>query len=121
MTEKYRLRSTLKHDAEVCGIAICGNTGKIVTSSDRMIRLWTVHGEDLSKTSFDTPASTVRCISWIPPNPTLKSGGVSGCVNNAVVVWDVDSGKIVKTLDHESEVTGIVVDGDDLVSSSIDG
>ncbi|XP_039689071.1 uncharacterized protein [Medicago truncatula] len=120
MTENYKLRCALRHDDdEVRGIAICGNTGKIVTSSDKSIRLWTVQGEHLWKHTYPSP---VQCISWIPSNPTLQSGGVSVCMKNVVLVWDLDSRKMVKSLvGHESQVTGIVVDGDDLVSSSIDG
>lgn len=119
MTENYKLRCALRHDDEVRGIAICGNTGKIVTSSDKLIRLWTVQGEHLWKHTYPSP---VQCISWIPSNPTLQSGGVSVCMKNVVLVWDLDSRKMVKSLvGHESQVTGIVVDGDDLVSSSIDG
>ena len=124
--KEYQLRCELHgHEDDVRGITICGgDNGGIATSSrDKTVRLWTLDNRKfvlnkvlVGHTSFVGP------IAWIPPNPDLPHGGVvSGGNDTLVLVWDLNSGEKVQSLKgHQVQVTGIVVDDGDLVSSSMD-
>lgn len=108
------------------GICVCDNV-KIATSSrDRTIRLWSLEQTDdkaytsskilLGHTSFVVP------LAWISPNEQFPEGAlISGGMDTLVLVWDLATGEKVHTLKgHKMQVTGVTLDGSDVVSSSVD-
>lgn len=111
---------------QVRGICICGSDNIVTSSRDRTVRLWSLSASDkrkyeaakilLGHTSFVGP------LAWIAPNLEYPEGGiVSGGMDTLVLVWDVRTGEKVQTLKgHQLQVTGVVVDGADIVSSSVD-
>ncbi|KAL5098650.1 hypothetical protein RYX36_002977 [Vicia faba] len=66
--------------------------------------------------------SFVGPLTWIQPNSDLPHDGVaSGSMDTLVLVWDLNTGWKFHTLTgHQNQVTDIVFDNGDLVSSSID-
>ena len=66
--------------------------------------------------------SFVGPVTWIAPSAEFPEGGlVSGGMDTLVIVWDLKSGAKVDTLRaHSLQVTGVAMDGDDIVSSSLD-
>lgn len=70
----------------------------------------------LGHTSFVGP------VAWISPNEQFPEGGiVSGGMDTLVLVWDLATGEKVQTLKgHKMQVTGVTLDGSDIVSSSVD-
>lgn len=90
------------------------------------MRLWTPDASDarrysaakilLGHTSFVGP------VAWISPTEDMPAGGiVSGGMDTLVMVWDLRTGDPVQTLKgHQLQVTGVAVDGGDIVSSSVD-
>lgn len=70
----------------------------------------------LGHTSFVGP------LAWFPPNDEFPEGGiVSGGMDTLVLVWNLATGETSQTLKgHSLQVTGVVVDGSDIVSSSVD-
>lgn len=89
------------------------------------MRLWTpgsgdehkyeVAGVLLGHTSFVGP------LAWIPPSEELPEGGiVSGGMDTLVMVWDLATGEGRTLKGHKLQVTGIALDGGDIVSASVD-
>ncbi|XP_059653855.1 uncharacterized protein LOC132300680 isoform X2 [Cornus florida] len=124
---EYRLSCELRgHEDDVRGICVCDNVGIATSSRDRTVRFWSLDPSNnrvytsskilLGHTSFVGP------LAWVPPNEEFPGGGiVSGGMDTLVIVWDLTSGEKVQTLKgHQLQVTGIVLDGSDIVSSSVD-
>ncbi|CAA0807585.1 transducin family protein / WD-40 repeat family protein [Striga hermonthica] len=125
--KEYQLRCQLRgHEQDARGICICGNAGIATSSRDKTVRFWTLdepqkRDYSLSKillghTSFVGP------LAWVPPNEEFPGGGiVSGGIDTLVIVWNLATGEKVKTLKgHKLQVTGVVLDGSDIVSVSVD-
>lgn len=124
---RYQLRCQLRgHEDDVRGICACGNAGIATSSRDRTIRFWALDESNnrdytaqkilLGHTSFVGP------LSWFSPTEEFPEGGiVSGGMDTLVLVWNLGSGEKVQTLKgHQLQVTGITLDGADIVSSSVD-
>ncbi|KAA8545939.1 hypothetical protein F0562_020610 [Nyssa sinensis] len=123
----YRLSCELRgHEDDVRGIRVCDNAGIATSSRDKTIRFWSLDPSNnriyttskilLGHTSFVGP------LNWISPNEEFPEGGiVSGGMDTLVLVWDLRTGEKVQTLKgHQLQVTGVVMDGLDIVSSSVD-
>ncbi|XP_052193453.1 uncharacterized protein LOC127801946 [Diospyros lotus] len=124
---EYRLSRELRgHEDDVRGLCVCGNAGIATSSRDKTVRFWTLDPADnrsyaqskllLGHKSFVGP------LAWISPNEDFPEGGiVSGGMDTVVMVWDLSTGRAVQTLKgHQLQVTGIALDGSDIVSSSVD-
>lgn len=70
----------------------------------------------LGHTSFVGP------LAWITPNDEFPEGGIiSGGMDTLLLVWNVATGETVQTLKgHKLQVTGIALEGSDIVSASVD-
>ncbi|XP_041998802.1 phospholipase A-2-activating protein-like [Salvia splendens] len=125
--KEYQLRCQLRgHEDDARGICICGNAGIATSSRDRTVRFWTLDESQkrdytmskilLGHTSFVGP------LAWIPPNEDFPEGGImSGGMDTLLLVWNLTTGEKVHTLKgHKLQVTGIALDGSDVVSSSVD-
>ncbi|KAK6136802.1 hypothetical protein DH2020_029450 [Rehmannia glutinosa] len=103
-SKEYQLRCQLRgHEDDARGICICGNAGIATSSRDRTV-------------SFVGP------LAWIPPNEEFPEGGIiSGGMDTLVLVWNLATGEKVQMLKgHKLQVTGIALDGSDIVSVSVD-
>ncbi|KAK4258688.1 hypothetical protein QN277_005111 [Acacia crassicarpa] len=123
----YQLRCELRgHEDDVRGICVCGNEGIASSSRDRTIRFWTREPSDKRKFSCSKillgHSSFVGPLAWISPNEDYPEGAiVSGGMDTLVLVWDVKTGEKVQTLrGHNLQVTGVALDGGDIVSCSVD-
>ncbi|CAM8997567.1 unnamed protein product [Rhodiola kirilowii] len=123
----YRLRCELQgHEDDVRGICVCGDLGIATSSRDKTVRFWTVDQADKRKYSSSKillgHTSFVGPVIWIEPNEEFAEGGlVSGGMDTLVLVWDLAKGEKVHTLKgHKLQVTGLVMDDSDIVSSSVD-
>jgi phospholipase A-2-activating protein len=67
-------------------------------------------------------SSFVGPLAWIPPNQDFVEGAiVSGGMDTMVLVWNLSNGEKVQSLKgHHLQVTGVVLDGEDIVSCSVD-
>lgn len=124
---RYQLSCQLRgHEDDVRGICICGNVGIATSSRDRTIRLWALDQSNnrnyisskilLGHTSFVGP------LAWVSPNEEFPEGSIiSGGMDALVLVWNLLTGEKVQTLrGHQLQVTGITLEGSDIVSSSVD-
>lgn len=108
------------------GICICDDLGIATSSRDKTVRFWTLEHPNkrdytmskilLGHTSFVGP------LAWVSPSDEFPEGGiVSGGMDTLVLVWNLANGERVHTLKgHSLQVTGIALDGSDIVSSSVD-
>ncbi|KAL9174046.1 hypothetical protein ABFS82_02G026600 [Erythranthe guttata] len=125
--KEYQLRCQLRgHEDDARGICICGDAGIATSSRDRTVRFWTLDGSQkrdyimsrilLGHTSFVGP------LAWVPPNEEFPEGGiVSGGMDTLVLVWNIATGEHVQLLKgHKLQVTGIALDGSDIISVSVD-
>lgn len=111
---------------QVRGICVCDNVGFATSSRDRTIRFWS--SDESNKRSYTTSkillghTSFVGPLSWVAPSEELPEGGlVSGGMDTLILVWNLATGEKIQTLKgHKLQVTGIALDGSDVVSTSID-
>ncbi|PHT42102.1 hypothetical protein CQW23_20956 [Capsicum baccatum] len=124
---EYQLRCQLTgHEDDVRGICVCDNVGFATSSRDRTIRFWS--SDESNKRSYTTSkillghTSFVGPLSWVAPSEELPEGGlVSGGMDTLILVWNLATGEKIQTLKgHKLQVTGIALDGSDVVSTSID-
>ncbi|KAG6779490.1 hypothetical protein NC652_011522 [Populus alba x Populus x berolinensis] len=123
----YQLSHELRgHEDDARGICVCGNAGIATSSRDKTVRYWVPDPTDkrkfeLSKTLLGH-SSFVGPLAWIPPNDVFSEGAiVSGGMDTMVFVWNLSNGEKVHSLSgHQLQVTGVVLDDEDIVSSSVD-
>ncbi|KAI8532939.1 hypothetical protein RHMOL_Rhmol11G0257200 [Rhododendron molle] len=124
---EYRLSRELRgHDDDVRGICVCGNVGIATSSRDKTIRVWSL--DPSNNRNYDTSkillghTSFVGPLAWVSPDEEFPEGRiVSGGMDTLVLVWDLRTGEAVQRLKgHQSQVTGIALDGSDIVSASVD-
>lgn len=90
------------------------------------MRFWSLDPSDKCKYTSSKillgHSSFVGPLAWIPPNEQYPEGGiVSGGMDTLVLVWNLSTGEKVRVLrGHELQVTGIALDNEDIVSSSVD-
>nr|GMD16360.1 phospholipase A-2-activating protein [Ipomoea batatas] len=124
---EYRLRCQLRgHEDDVRGVCICDSVGIATSSRDRTVRLWSPDGSNnrdytmskilLGHTSFVAP------LAWVSPSEEFPEGAVvSGGMDTHIFVWNLATGQKFQELKgHKMQVTGIALDGSDVVSTSVD-
>uniref|UniRef100_A0A2P2MH31 Uncharacterized protein MANES_17G099000 n=1 Tax=Rhizophora mucronata TaxID=61149 RepID=A0A2P2MH31_RHIMU len=124
---EYKLSCELRgHEDDVRGICICGSAGIATSSRDQTVRFWSLDQSEKRKYEsskiFLGHSSFVGPLAWIPPNEEFPEGGiVSGGMDTLVLVWNLNTGEKVQTLrGHKLQITGVALDGQDIVSCSID-
>ncbi|KAK2665260.1 hypothetical protein Ddye_003834 [Dipteronia dyeriana] len=125
--KEYQLSCELRgHEDDVRGICVCDNVGIATSSRDKSVRFWSLDPSDkrkyLSSKILFGHTSFVGPLTWISPNEEFPEGGiVSGGMDTMVLVWDLRTGEKVRTLKgHQLQVTGVALDNEDIVSSSVD-
>ncbi|KAH1040343.1 hypothetical protein J1N35_042086 [Gossypium stocksii] len=125
--KQYELRCQLRgHEDDVRGICVCGSEGIATSSRDRTVRFWSLDSSDkckyVSSKMLLGHSSFVGPLAWIAPDEEFPEGGiVSGGMDTMVFVWDLRTGEKVQSLKgHQLQVTGVVLDGGDIISSSVD-
>ncbi|CAN0909980.1 Phospholipase A-2-activating protein [Linum grandiflorum] len=125
--KQYELSCELHgHEDDVRGICVCENAGIATSSRDRTVRFWSPDPSDKRNYTpskiFLGHSSFVGPLTWISPNEEFPEGGiVSGGMDTLILVWSVSTGEKVQTLrGHQLQVTGVVFDNEDIVSSSVD-
>ncbi|KAJ4716457.1 Phospholipase A-2-activating protein [Melia azedarach] len=125
--KEYQLSCELRgHEDDVRGLCVCDNVGIATSSRDRTVRFWSLDPSDkrkyLSSKILLGHTSFVGPLAWIAPNKEYPEGGlVSGGMDTMVLVWDLKTGNKVQTLKgHQLQVTGVTLDNEDIVSSSVD-
>ncbi|KAK6241231.1 hypothetical protein QUC31_015103 [Theobroma cacao] len=125
--KEYQLRCHLRgHEDDVRGICVCGSEGIATSSRDRTVRFWSLDSSDkrkyVSSKILLGHSSFVGPLAWISPDEEFPEGGiVSGGMDTMVFVWDLRTGEKVQSLKgHQLQVTGVLLDNGDIVSSSVD-
>lgn len=125
--KQYQLRCQLRgHEDDVRGICVCGSEGIATSSRDRTVRFWSLDSSDkrkyVSSKMLLGHSSFVGPLAWIAPDEEFPEGGiVSGGMDTMAFVWDLRTGEKVQSLKgHQLQVTGVVLDGGDIISSSVD-
>ncbi|CAF1705052.1 unnamed protein product [Brassica napus] len=124
---EYKLRCELRgHDDDVRGICVCTDEHIATSSRDRTIRVWSLGSDDKRKYSASKillgHTSFVGPLASIPPSEEYPEGRlVSGSMDTSVLVWNLVNGEVVQSLKgHKMQVTGVTLDDEDIVSSSVD-
>ncbi|KAG5238917.1 hypothetical protein OIU78_008579 [Salix suchowensis] len=125
--KNYQLSHELRgHEDDVRGICVCGNAGIATSSRDKTVRYWVPDPTDKRKYESSKillgHSSFVGPLAWIPPNPDFVEGAiVSGGMDTMVFVWNLSNGeKVLSLKGHHLQVTGLVLDDEDIVSCSVD-
>ncbi|XP_061959052.1 uncharacterized protein LOC133680253 [Populus nigra] len=125
--KNYQLSQELRgHEDDVRGICVCGNAGIATSSRDKTVRYWVPDPTDKRKYESSKillgHSSFVGPLAWIPPNQDFVEGAiVSGGMDTMVLVWNLSNGEKVQSLKgHHLQVTGVVLDGEDIISCSVD-
>ena len=105
---------------------MCTDENIATSSRDRTIRVWSLGSDDKRKHSASKillgHTSFVGPLASIPPSEEYPEGRlVSGSMDTSVLVWNLVNGEVVQSLKgHKMQVTGVTLDDDDIVSSSVD-
>lgn len=105
---------------------MCTDEHIATSSRDRTIRIWSLDSDNKRKYSPSKillgHTSFVGPLAWISPNEEYPEGRlISGSMDTSVFVWNLTNGEIVQALKgHKMQVTGVTLDDDDIVSSSVD-
>ncbi|KAJ6409705.1 hypothetical protein OIU84_009243 [Salix udensis] len=125
--KNYQLSHELRgHEDDVRGICVCGNAGIATSSRDKTVRYWVPDPTDKRKYESSKillgHSSFVGPLAWIPPNSDFVEGAiVSGGMDTMVFVWNLSNGeKVLNLKGHDLQVTGLVLDDEDIVSCSVD-
>lgn len=111
---------------QVRGICVCSDDNIATSSRDRTIRVWSLDPSDKRKYTSSKillgHTSFVGPLAWIPPTDEYPEGRlVSGSMDTFVFVWNLINGENIQTLKgHQMQVTGVAIDKEDIVSSSVD-
>ncbi|XP_010507279.1 PREDICTED: phospholipase A-2-activating protein-like [Camelina sativa] len=123
----YKLRCELRgHDDDVRGICVCSDENIATSSRDRTIRVWSLDPSDKRKYTSSKillgHTSFVGPLAWIQPTDDYPEGRlISGSMDTFVFVWNLINGENIQTLKgHQMQVTGVTLDNEDIVSSSVD-
>lgn len=105
---------------------MCTDENIATSSRDRTIRVWSLDSDNKRKYSPSKillgHTSFVGPLAWISPNEVYPEGRlVSGSMDTSVFVWNLVNGEVVQSLKgHKMQVTGVTLDNEDIVSSSVD-
>lgn len=106
---------------------MCKNDTIATSSKDSNIRIWSLDPHDarryLRSNILSGHEGFVGPLAWISPDEAYPEGRlVSGGMDSSIIVWNLANGEIVHTLKSYNmmEVTGLAVDGEEIVSSSAD-
>jgi WD40 repeat protein len=126
-----RLLKTLKgHSSRVNSVAISSDNSKIVSGSyDKTIKVWDLNTGRLLKT-LKGHSSRVNSVAISSDNSKIVSGSgaflvdrLVGSRDNTIRVWDLNTGRLLKTLKGHSEAINSVAissDNSKIVSGSED-
>ena len=114
------LRTLGEHGGAVTTVAVAAD-GKIATGcADKKVRVWPAKGDKPTRTLSESriAGTAVTAVAWSRDNRTLASGGN----DRDVVIWNADSGKIIKSLDNPTEVQSLAFspDGRRIAVGSVD-
>ena len=130
-TDPPTATATLNHGDDVFQIAFSPDSNVLATiaSGDKLIKLWKTRTGEAERPPLEGAGYPIRWIAFLPDGGPLLSGGgdlikSSGQGSAQVSSWDMDSGKIKKTVRRFAQhLTAYAVspDGKELVAGSYDG
>ena len=98
--------------------------GRVAVSAEKAVRTWTFEGAWSDARTFGPHAFRVLAIDFSPDGTLMATGGGEPSRSGEVKVWEVTSGKLVRSLDnlHSDTVFGLRFspDGKKLASASAD-
>jgi len=101
------LRPLGDHTGPVTAVAMSFD-GKIATgSTDKKVRVWPAMGDKPTQT-LTKHRDAVTALAWSRDNRILASGGN----DRDVIIWNADTGKVIKSFDHPSEVQSLAFSPD---------
>lgn len=102
-SKEYRFTG---HTQEICGLKWSPNNEYLASgSNDNTVRVWK-HGSPISK-ELKGHESAVKAVDWCPwKMNVLATGG--GSKDKSIKFWEGDSGKIIRSVNVNSQVTSLI-------------
>jgi WD40 repeat protein len=98
--------------------------GRLVAAAEKTARMWTVEGTWADVRTFGTHVFRILAIDFSPDGKLMATGGGEPSRTGEVKVWDVATGKLVRSLDNLHSDTVFALrfspDGTKLASASAD-
>ncbi len=98
--------------------------GRLVAAADKTARLWTVEGAWADARTFGPHVFRVLAIDFSPDGKLMATGGGEPSRSGEVKIWEVASGKLMRSLDNLHSDTVFALrfspDGTKLASASAD-
>ncbi|KAG9146439.1 hypothetical protein Leryth_011733 [Lithospermum erythrorhizon] len=106
-----------KHIVRAC--AFSEDTKLLLTGGmEKILRIYDLNRADAPPRELENTPSSVRTVAWLHSDQTI----LSSCTDlSGVRLWDVRSGKIVRTLETKSPVTSAEVSQDGRFITTADG
>ncbi|GMT14680.1 hypothetical protein PFISCL1PPCAC_5977, partial [Pristionchus fissidentatus] len=113
---RHQIGEFVGHTQEVCGMKWSPDLKYLASGGgDNIVNVW--NANDLTSSNpapvyiLNEHVSTVRAIQWCPWKPTtLATGG--GTQDRTLKLWDVNGGRMMKSIDAGSQVTDIIFNSD---------
>lgn len=102
-SKKYQF---IGHTQEICGLKWSPSNEYLASgSNDNTVRVWR-HGSPISK-ELKGHESAVKAVDWCPwKMNVLATGG--GSKDKSIKFWEADSGKMIKSVDVNSQVCSLI-------------
>ncbi|KAG9129965.1 hypothetical protein Leryth_007089 [Lithospermum erythrorhizon] len=106
-----------KHIVRAC--AFSEDTHLLLTGGmEKVLRVYDLNRADASPRELENTPSSIRTVAWLHSDQTI----LSSCTDlGGVRLWDVRTGKIVRTLETKSPVTSAEVSQDGRYITTADG
>ncbi|KAJ5066104.1 fizzy-related protein [Anaeramoeba ignava] len=95
------------HSQEICSLKWSYNGHHLASgSNDNTVCIWDIRKVSAPMHHFTEHKAAIKALSWSPHSYSLLASG-GGTIDRTLKIWNVDSGKIVSSIDTGSQICNL--------------